>query len=114
MRYNPCMRSALFATPLLVATLSAGCFTSFGRQFPSPDPRAIVIGKTNKDDLKRMYGDPYQVGIDSGDPTWRWFFGQRGWGAEETKDLSVRFNADGTVKSYAFTSNFPTDMKRLK
>ena len=114
MRYNPCMRSALFATPLLVATLSAGCFTSFGRQFPSPDPRAIVIGKTNKDDLKRMYGDPYQVGIDSGDPTWRWFFGQRGWGAEETKDLSARFNADGTVKSYAFTSNFPSDMTRLK
>jgi hypothetical protein len=54
------------------------------------------------------------VGIDSGDPTWRWFFGRRGWGPEETKDLSVRFNADGTVKSYAFTSNFPSDMKRLK
>jgi len=54
------------------------------------------------------------VKLTSGDPTWRWFFGQRGWGAEETKDLSVRFDADGTVKSYAFTSNFPNDMKRLK
>jgi hypothetical protein len=54
------------------------------------------VGKTNKSELQRLYGEPYQVGIDSGDPTWRWFFGQRGWGAEETKDLSVRFNADGT------------------
>ena len=35
-------------------------------------------------------------------------------GAEQTKDLSVRFNGDGTVKSYAFTSNFPDDMIRLK
>ena len=88
------MRPALLATPLLVATLSAGCFTTtFGHPFPSPDARAIVVGKTGKTELQRLYG---------------------GWGAEETKDLSVRFNADGTVKSYAFTSNFPTDMKRLK
>ncbi len=47
-------------------------------------------------------------------PTWRWFFGRRASGTEVTKDLSVRFGADGTVKSYSFTSNFPEDMKRLR
>jgi hypothetical protein len=26
----------------------------------------------------------------------------------------VRFNANGTVKSYSFTSNFPDDMKKLR
>ena len=109
------MRPALLVTPLLVATLSTGCFsTKFGREFTSPEPRAITVGKTNKAELQRIFGQPYQVGIDSGDQTWRWFFGARGWGSEETKDLSVRFNDDGTVKSYAFTSNFPEDMKRLK
>jgi len=109
------MRPALVMIPLLVATLSAGCLsTSFGREFPSPDSRGITVGKTDKTELRRAFGEPYQVGIDSGDATWRWFFGQRGWGAEQTKDLSVRFSSDGRVKSYAFTSNFPDDMTRLK
>ena len=109
------MRPALVMIPLLVATLSAGCLsTSFGREFPSPDSRGITVGKTDKSELRRLFGEPYQVGIDSGDATWRWFFGQRGWGTEQTKDLSVRFNSDGRVKSYAFTSNFPDDMTRLK
>jgi len=102
-------------TLLAVVPLAAGCFAvSFGREFPSPETRTIAIGRTDKVTLQRAFGEPYQVGLDSGDPTWRWFFGQRGWGAEQTKDLSVRFGSDGRVKSYAFTSNFPDDMTRLK
>jgi outer membrane protein assembly factor BamE (lipoprotein component of BamABCDE complex) len=109
------MRLALAVIPLVVATLAAGCLsTSFGREFPSPEPRGITVGKTDKGELRRLFGEPYQVGIDSGDATWRWFFGQRSWGTEQTKDLSVRFNSDGRVKSYAFTSNFPDDMTQLK
>ena len=109
------MRPALVAVALLVATLSTGCISSkFGREFPSPEPRAITVGRTDKAAIQRLFGDPYQVGIDSGDATWRWFFGQRSWSTEQTKDLSVRFNSDGRVKSYAFTSNFPDDMTRLK
>ncbi len=109
------MRPALVAVTLLVATLLTGCISSkFGREFASPEPRGITVGKTDKGELRRLFGEPYQVGIDSGDATWRWFFGQRNRGAEQTKDLSVRFNGDGTVKSYAFTSNFPADMTRLK
>jgi len=109
------MRPALAVAPVLVATLSAGCISAtFGREFPSPDARAITAGQTNKGELRRLFGEPYQVGIDSGDATWRWFFGRRRWGTEQTKDFSVRLNGDGTVKSYAFTSNFPDDMARLK
>lgn len=100
---------------LVVLTLLTGCVSiSFGREFPSPEPRMIVASKTDKAALQRMFGEPYQVGLDSGDTTWRWFYGYREGGAEVSKDLTVRFNADGTVKSYAFTSNFPEDMKRLK
>jgi len=109
------MRPALVAIPLLAATLLTGCISSkFGREFPSPEPRAITVGKTDKAEIQRLFGEPYQVGIDSGDATWRWFFGRRSWSTERTKDLSVRWNGDGTVKSYAFTSNFPNDMTRLK
>jgi hypothetical protein len=97
------------------ALVLAGCMSiKVGRDFPSPDRQLIQLNKTDKPTLERLFGQPYQVGVDSGDPTWRWFFGQREYNAELSKDLSVRFNADGTVKSYWFTSNFPDDMTRLK
>ncbi len=100
---------------LLALTVLSGCVSiKFGREFPSPDPKMIVAGKTDKTSLQRMFGEPYQVGLDSGDQTWRWFYGQRESGAEISKDLSIRFNPDGTVKSYSFSSNFPEDMQRLK
>jgi len=109
MRWSPAV------LPLVALALVSGCVSiKFGREFPSPDRQLIVIGKSDKATLERLFGDPYQVGVDNGDQTWRWFYGQRDTGAELSKDLSVRFNADGTVKSYAFTSNFPDDMARLK
>jgi hypothetical protein len=109
------MRWSAALVPLVALAVLAGCVSiKFGREFPSPDRQLIAVGKTDKASLERLFGAPYQVGIDSGDQTWRWFYGQRESGTEISKDLSVRFNADGTVKSYAFTSNFPDDMARLK
>ncbi len=102
------------AALVLAAVLVAGCAIKVGRSFPSPDPSLITIGKTDKAFLTRVLGDPYQVGLDSGDETWRWFFAEHGASTEISKDLSVRFNADGTVKSYSFMSNFPDDMARIR
>lgn len=109
------MRRSWWLPCLIALTLLTGCISiKFGREFPSPEPRMIAAGKTDKAALQRMFGEPYQVGLDSGDATWRWFYGQRDTGTEISKDLTVRFNADGTVKSYSFTSNFPEDLRRLK
>ena len=109
------MRWSAAVPCLLALTIVAGCISlKFGREFPSPEARMIVVGTTDKASLERMFGAPYQVGLDSGDQSWRWFYGQRDSTTELSKDLSVRFNPDGTVKSYAFSSNFPDDMKRLK
>lgn len=100
---------------VLPALVLAGCVSfTVGRRFPSPDPGSIKLGATDKASLRQVFGEPYQVGLDSGDQTWRWFYGERSGGEEVSKDFNVRFNADGTVKSYAFTSNFPEDMKRLR
>jgi hypothetical protein len=113
--HNPPMRRSWWLPSLVALTLLGGCISiNFGRAFPSPDLPAIVAGQTDKAALQRMFGEPYQVGMDSGDATWRWFYGRREGGIEITKDLTVRFNANGTVKSYSFTSNFPEDMQRLK
>jgi hypothetical protein len=109
------MRAPGWLACLVALLVFTGCISiKFGRDFPSPEPRSIVTGKTDRAELQRMFGEPYQVGLDNGDPTWRWFYGQRESGAEVTKDLTVRFNAEGLVKSYSFTSNFPDDLRRLK
>jgi hypothetical protein len=109
------MRASGWLSCLVALALVAGCVSlRFGRDFPSPEARSIVTGKTDRAALQRMFGEPYQVGLDNGDPTWRWFYGQRDSGAEVSKDLTVRFSAEGIVKSYSFTSNFPDDLRRLK
>ncbi len=99
---------------LAVAMLAWGCALHFGRAFPSPDAAQIKVNVTDKAALERLFGDPYQVGLDNGDQTWRWFYGERGTSMEVTKDFTVRLNANGTVKSYSFTSNFPDDMRKLR
>lgn len=109
------MTRASILLVLLPALLLAGCVSfAVGRRFPSPDPGSIKIGVTDRASLQQVFGEPYQVGLDSGDQTWRWFYGERSGGTETSKDFNVRFNPDGTVKSYSFTSNFPEDMKRLR
>jgi outer membrane protein assembly factor BamE (lipoprotein component of BamABCDE complex) len=107
------------ARPALLAVL-VGAFTlscaglQVGREFPSPDAAQIKADVTDKARLLTLFGEPYQVGIDNGDQTWRWFYAQRSASSTTSKDLAVRFNANGTVKSYSFTSNFPEDMKKLR
>jgi hypothetical protein len=97
---------------LLVA--SACSALQVGHEFPSPNTTQIKADVTDKAALLSIFGEPYQVGIDNGDQTWRWFFAQRSGSDAITKDLTVRFNASGTVKSYSFTSNFPEDMRKLR
>ncbi len=98
----------------LTLLLVTGCSLKLGHPFPSPSPQHIVIGTTDKAFLRKAFGEPYQVGLDSGDQTWRWFYAEHASGGEVSKDLTVRFNPDGTVKSYSFMSNFPQDMTKLK
>ncbi len=113
--YNPRMKPRRLIPLLLSAALVAGCgLLVVGADFPSPTRDVIQAGKTTKADLLRFFGEPYQVGIDSGDLTWRWFYAQKYSGGEISKDLTVRFDDKGVVKSYSFNSNEPEDMARLK
>jgi hypothetical protein len=108
------MRRTPLRMLVIALVLSACAGLRVGREFPSPDAAQIKLNVTDKAALVAAFGEPYQVGIDSGDQTWRWFYAQRGPTSTITKDFSVRFNANGTVKSYSFTSNFPEDMRKLR
>jgi len=98
----------------LALVLGACAALTLGREFPSPTRETIRVGTTAKADLLRLFGEPTQVGIDDGDPTWTWLYVRRTTDQELTKQLTVRFDPGGAVKSYSFTSNFPQDMARLR
>ena len=108
------MKRLSIVLTLALAVLTWGCALHLGRVFPSPDAAQIKVNVTDRAALERLFGNPYQVGLDNGDQTWRWFYAERGGATEVTKDFTVRFNANGTVKSYSFTSNFPDDMLKLR
>lgn len=108
-------RFRLLALACLLALGLASCASVFtsGREFPSPARDAIKTGTTSKADLVRLFGEPTQVGIEDGDATWTWLYFKKG-DPDLTKTLHVRFQPDGIVKSYSFSSNFPDDMKALR
>ena len=113
--YKPAMKWERLLGAAVIAALLAGCGgLKFGSDFPSPTKDMLVVGKTAKADLLRFFGDPHQVGLDTGDPTWGWTYVQAFADKEFTKQLTVRLDDRGVLKSYSFTSSFPADMVRLK
>ncbi len=100
---------------LAAALLAAACASvlSTGRDFASPGRDTIRNGATTRADLVRLFGEPVQVGVKDGDPTWTWYYFRKG-EPDLTKQLEVTFGRDGLVKSYSFSSNFPEDLKALR
>lgn len=90
---------------IAAAVATAGC-VSIGKPFPADRVNSIVIGKTKQSEILATYGQPFRTGIDDGNPAWTYadyHFGV--FGPQKATDLYVRFNADGTVKSYSFNTN---------
>ena len=91
---------------LLACAASLCACVSLGRPFVTDNVKSISIGKTTQADITNTFGIPFRMGSDSGDTTWTYVdyhFGLMG--PQRATDLVVKFNADGTVKSYSFNSN---------
>jgi len=84
-----------------------------GRKFPVTPVTKIVIGLTTQQDIHRMFGDPWRMGIENGMRTWTYGdYHYSAFGGTTTTDLVVRFNADNTVASYTFNTTDPEYMKK--
>lgn len=103
-----------FATILAAAVVLAGCMT-MGREFRVTQVPMIELGRTTAEDLRKLFGEPYRSGMDDGDFTETWIhYKFRLFGEQQTRDLYVRYDKSGVVKSYSLNSNFPDDQERLK
>jgi outer membrane protein assembly factor BamE (lipoprotein component of BamABCDE complex) len=91
---------------LACGILGAGCAT-VGHPFPPEQVQQIRVGSTTKTELLGVFGLPYRRGIDDGDSTWTYLhYRVRLFGEHlRTRDLYVRFDERGLVKSYSYNSN---------
>jgi outer membrane protein assembly factor BamE (lipoprotein component of BamABCDE complex) len=89
--------------------MGIGCI-SVGNDFPVEPVRQIEIGTTTRDDVQRMFGDPWRTGIEDGQRTWTYgTYRYSLFGDASTRDLVVRFDDEGAVSSYTFNSTRPED-----
>jgi hypothetical protein len=91
------------------AALLAGCLT-VGRDFPALAVTKLEIGVTTRERVRELFGHPWRVGVEDGDPTWTYgHYRYTLLGSTRTRDLVVRFDRAGVVKSYTFSSTDPKD-----
>jgi hypothetical protein len=83
----------------------SGCVT-VGKPFPKDYAAQIVIGQTTRAEVERNLGVPFRTGLDSGDQTATYLYYSFGvFSTPVTMDLTIRYNPEGTIKSYTFNSN---------
>ena len=94
--------------PLLCGLLLVGC-VSAGKDFNVHMVPQIQLHQTTRAQIADMFGPPWRTGVEVGRQTWS--YGTYKYGVSDTlsRDLVVRFDANGTVASYTFNSNYPED-----
>jgi hypothetical protein len=96
--------SAGLVASALALLLGAGCAT-VGRDFPVAAVANILIGETDRDEIRAAFGPPWRVGIEDGQTTWTYGkYRYRLFGERSTTDLVVRFDDRGIVRSYSFST----------
>ena len=90
-----------------IILISNGCGT-VGKSFNTSKVESIVNGITTRSDIKKMFGEPFKIGIQNGQPIWVYEDNYYSIIREETsKDLIIIFSLDGIVQSYQFMSSEP-------
>lgn len=102
------LRKNCLAGFFVTLALLPGCLT-IGTEFTS-EVAWIQANKTTRPEIEKHVGPPFRVGYDTGLLTYTYaFYRYSAFRPARTKDLTVRFNKDGTVNSYSFASSFDED-----
>ncbi len=97
------MGTLVFVTSVL-SSLLTGCFT-VGQEFAGSRVPEIKIGQTKKQDVTDLFGTPWRTGMEDGRTTWTYgIYKYSLFGADDTQDLLIRFDPNGVVRSYTFSS----------
>ena len=98
------LRFAGWIVPLLLAIVITACAT-IGHEFPVERVSDIQLQRTTQAEIRSIFGEPWRVGIEDGQPTWTYAkYRYKLFGQPSTQDLVVRFDERGTVVSYTFNT----------
>jgi outer membrane protein assembly factor BamE (lipoprotein component of BamABCDE complex) len=92
----------------LITALSLLALTAcaqVGKPFPEQNVLAIKKGVTTKDEVVRLFGEPWRQGYEDGEQTWT--YGNYRYtvlGQKDNADLVIRFNDKGVVSSYSYSA----------
>ncbi|OGS27843.1 MAG: hypothetical protein A2297_06695 [Elusimicrobia bacterium RIFOXYB2_FULL_48_7] len=93
---------------------AAGCIT-VGREFSTSTIPGIIIGTTTMNEIRGTYGEPYRKGIDDGDLTWTYVrYRISVFSGNYTRDLYIKFDKAGVVRSYSYNTSFPDEEVSVK
>jgi outer membrane protein assembly factor BamE (lipoprotein component of BamABCDE complex) len=103
---SPCAVRVTIGLALVLGAMTLSCAT-IGHRFPPESVAHIKNGETTKAQLLGDFGLPYRRGIEDGDSTWTYvYYKVRLFGENlRTRDLYVRFDPEGRVKSFTYNSN---------
>jgi outer membrane protein assembly factor BamE (lipoprotein component of BamABCDE complex) len=102
--------AAALGVAALIGLAHTGCLT-VGREFPTHSVTQIEIGETTRDQVQRLFGSPWRTGIEDGQRTWTYgHYRYALLGPARTRDLVVRFDAEGVVSSFTFNTTMPGDL----
>ena len=96
--------SSLLLAGGIAATQLTGCVT-VGQEFAATRVPEIKVGQTTKKDISELFGTPWRTGMEDGRPTWTYgIYKYSLFGGDDTQDLLIRFDPQGVVRSYTFSS----------
>lgn len=96
--------SSLLLITAMATTQLTGCVT-VGQEFSSVRVPDIKVGQTRKQDVTEMFGTPWRTGMEDGKPTWTYgIYRYELFGGNDSQDLLIRFDNQGIVRSYTFSS----------
>lgn len=84
-----------------------GCGT-VGKDFDMDQAKAIENGKTTREDIALMFGEPFKVGVQNSHPIW--VYEKNKWkaiGDDTSKSLIVEFDDNGVVRNHSIMTNEP-------
>jgi hypothetical protein len=106
-------KTSLWLAGVSSALIVTSCLT-VGEPFSS-SVSWIKPHKTTKVEVERVFGEPFRTGYDSGLMTYSYgYYKYSAFEDSQTKDLTIRFDKQGVVDSYTFSSSFPDDKKLIQ
>lgn len=96
---------------LALGLLAVAC-ANVGQDFPTDRVPEIQPGETTREQVRTWFGPPWRTGMEDGYRTWTYGrYRYSLFSPVRARDLVVKFDEDGVVRSYTFNSTERDDLR---